>query len=331
MSLEFTQMYTIVELQEMFLSYLQENPFLKKPNNLYAPIDYILGIGGKRIRPILTLAGYNLFDQEVSQAMPAALAVEVFHNFSLMHDDIMDEAELRRGEPSVHVKYDDNTAILSGDVMLLLTNKILSSYPQPLFYPLFNLYNKNAILICEGQQMDMDFEQEDKVEIADYIQMIENKTAVLLGVSLQMGGIIAGAGESDQKHLFEFGRNLGIAFQLKDDLMDSFADPSKFGKKVGGDIVQGKKTYLFLKTLELLSKEESMSFESLYYSKTKDHKIKVDEVKSTFKAVNVIEYTNQLIEAYTILSKSHLDQISVNKPQKLQLYQMIESLSKRQS
>ena len=320
-------MYTIVELQEMFLTYLKDNPFLKQPPNLYEPIDYILGLGGKRIRPVLTLAGYNLFDDDVSNALAAALAVEVFHNFSLMHDDIMDEAELRRGEPSVHIRYDDNTAILSGDVMLLLTNQLLATYPDELFVRLFRLYNANAILICEGQQMDMDFEKMDEVAIQDYILMIENKTAVLLGASLQMGGMIANAGAKDEEHLFEFGRNLGIAFQLKDDLMDTYADPDKFGKKVGGDIIQGKKTYLFLKTLDLLEGKMADDFQAIYYDNGVEPKDKISRVKTYFADVNVMEYTNQLIDAYSTLAKSHLDQINVEKVKKQHLETMIKSLS----
>ena len=221
-------------LSAAFSDYLLENRFLKEPLNLYEPIDYILQIGGKRVRPVLVLMAARLFDNHYQKALPAALAVEVFHNFTLVNDDIMDDAPIRRGQPAVHTKYNLNTGILSGDVMLILVYKLLMQIDKGTALPeILRVFNDTAILVCEGQQYDMDFEKRSDVSIPEYITMIEYKTAVLMAVALKIGAIIGGANNEDAQNLYEFGRLAGIAFQLQDDLLDTYGNPEKFGKKPG--------------------------------------------------------------------------------------------------
>ena len=255
-------MLKLPDLQETFQKYLKENIFNQTPQELYQPVNYILKLGGKRLRPVILLMSYNLFKETVEKALPAAFAIEIFHNFSLLHDDIMDEAPLRRGQPTVHIKYDVNTGILSGDVMLIYAYQyILQLEDQSNIPALMRIFNKVAIEVCEGQQYDMNFETSQEVKIVDYLKMIELKTSVLLAGAMKMGAVIAGAPEKDANHLYEFGKNIGIAFQLQDDILDTFGDPEKFGKKVGGDIAQNKKTYLLLKAMELAkgSRKQALS------------------------------------------------------------------------
>ena len=224
----------------------------QKPAELYEPEQYILSLGGKRLRPLLALMACEVFNGAPEKALDAALAVELFHNFSLVHDDILDAAPLRRGKETIHTRWNQNIAILSGDVMLVKSMQVLASYEPPLYLALCKIFQITAVEVCEGQQMDMNFESTEVVQVADYIEMISRKTAVLLGCSLQMGAIIAGTSAENQKLIYEFGRHLGIAFQLLDDLLDAFATAdSGFGKQIGGDILANKKTYLLLKAIEL--------------------------------------------------------------------------------
>ncbi len=221
-----------------------------EPNSLYQPIRYILDLGGKRLRPSLALLSAQLFNSEVDKAMPAALALEVFHNFTLMHDDIMDKAELRRGKATVHKVWNENTAILSGDAAMILAYQFLHQLDSKIFSDAFSLFNQTALEVCEGQQYDMDFENRLDVSLDEYLGMIRLKTAVLIAASLQLGGMAAGAGTADQLALYELGENLGMAFQLQDDYLDAFSDSSTFGKATGGDIVNNKKTYMLIKALQ---------------------------------------------------------------------------------
>ena len=208
------------------------------------PINYILQLGGKRLRPVLTLMTADIFDADYKKALDAALSVEIFHNFSLVHDDIMDDAPLRRGQQTVHEKWDLNTGILSGDAMLIMAYQLFENYEPKTFQDLAKLFSKTALEVCEGQQYDVDFETRDDVTIPEYLKMIEYKTAVLVGAAMKMGAIVANASKSDQEDIYSFGRLLGIAFQLQDDYLDAFGDPKTFGKQVGGDIIENKKTYL---------------------------------------------------------------------------------------
>ena len=275
---------------------------------------------GKRIRPLLVTLAYELYKEDIEHSLPAALAVEIFHNFTLVHDDIMDDAAIRRGKQAVHMKYNLSTAILSGDVMMMYAYKYLLQYDHnDIVAEINRLFINNAIKLCEGQQMDMDFENYSDVSIEDYIQMITNKTSILLGVSLQIGGTIGGATKSDDLHLYEFGKNIGIAFQIQDDVLDLFGDQEKVGKIRAGDIIHNKKTYLYLKALELASKEQKERLIHLYTTDFSEPQSKVEEVTKIFEELAVTEYASQLKDAYLGLGISHLEAVNVdnNKKEKL--------------
>lgn len=272
------------QLEQFFTEYLENQVFDREPHTLYAPIDYIMALGGKRLRPLLTLMGCQMFGRPAGDALPAALAVEVFHNFSLVHDDIMDEAPLRRGMPTVHQKYNANTAILSGDAMLIEAYRFLCQSPADASLPrLMQIFNHTALEVCEGQAADMDFEKRDDVSLPEYLRMIEQKTAALIGGALALGAVIGGASEEDAAHLDAFGRNIGIAFQIQDDLLDTFGDPEKFGKKTGGDIARNKKTFLLLNALESATPTLRQELMALY-SETSPalESAKIERVKAIF-------------------------------------------------
>ena len=321
-------MYTISQLSEKFSAYLESYNFDKDPVSLYEPIKYILSIGGKRIRPALVLAGANLFSDNIEDAQPAALAVEVFHNFSLVHDDLMDNADIRRGEPSVHKKYDDNTAILSGDAMLILCYRFFEKYNE-LYIPLTKTFTQTALEVCEGQRWDMDFEVSKDVSIDDYIRMITYKTSVLIAASLQMGAMISGAGKQDAFHAYEFGKNMGIAFQIQDDILDTFGSQEKVGKKIGGDILQKKKTYLYLKSLELLSESEGKDLQNLYASEITDSDNHISRVRQLFETAHVKVHAEELKLVYQQLAMSHLDAIEVDNERKKELREFADHLLNR--
>lgn len=306
-------MKSIQELSTIISDELGRIEYPKNPSLLYEPIDYILGLGGKRMRPILVLMAHQLFDKNIEKAISPALAIEVFHNFTLLHDDIMDKAPLRRGQQTVHEKWNANVAILSGDTMLVQAYQLMADVDKSIVKPTLEVFSKAAIEVCEGQQWDMDFETQQNVSIEDYLKMIEYKTAVLLGAALQIGGITAGASAQQQNHLYEFGRNMGIAFQLKDDLLDAFGNPETFGKQVGGDIMANKKTYLYLKALALASENQQADLEN-YFSTNDTSQEKVEAVKSIFKDLNIHQLTSDLMKEYHVKAMSHLDAIqSVNK------------------
>ncbi len=248
----FNRMQTLSQLQELFQQYFDSQPLSKKPKELYAPIEYGLETGGKRLRPLLCLWGCRLVSERCEGALPAAFAIELFHNFTLLHDDIMDSAPLRRGKDSAYIRFGANQAILSGDAMLILAYEYLRQVHLQGHLPLLlKLFNRTALQVCEGQQLDMNFEKAEAVSLDQYLEMIELKTAVLLGCALQMGGLIGGASEESAEHLFEFGKEIGIAFQIQDDLLDTFGHPSLVGKKVGGDIAQNKMNFLRVKAMEM--------------------------------------------------------------------------------
>ena len=292
-------MQNIQKYQTLFNQHLKNFKVTKEPQSLYAPINYILELGGKRLRPVLTLMVCDLFGGDIKKAIPAALAVEVFHNFSLIHDDIMDEAPLRRGKVTVHEKWDLNTGILSGDAMLILAYQLFESYEPEQFRKLAKLFSKTALEVCEGQQYDVDFETRNDVSIPEYIKMIEYKTSVLVAAAMQMGAVIAHTSEKDQELIYEFGRYLGIAFQLQDDYLDAYGDPEKFGKQIGGDIIENKKTYLYLKALEFSSEKDKESLFQLFNSKPNDPTQKIEFVKNLFETCGAKKATQQEIENYT--------------------------------
>lgn len=292
-------MNSIAFYRETFVHYLNEKIKTKEPENLYEPITYILNLGGKRLRPVLLLMSAELLGGSYKKALDAALAIEIFHNFSLVHDDIMDDAPLRRGKPSVHEKWDINTAILSGDAMLINAYQLFENYESKTFKQLATLFTKTAIEVCEGQQYDVDFEEREDVNLGDYLKMIELKTAVLVGAALKMGAIVAGADETCKKQLYEYGCLLGVAFQLQDDYLDAFGDPKTFGKQVGGDIIENKKTFLYLTAIQKASKSEAHQLEHLYTIEPEEAAQKIETVKTIFEKSGAAEQTQEEIRSYT--------------------------------
>ncbi len=312
-------MTSLDEFREEFVSYLSDTISTKEPRNLYEPISYILTLGGKRLRPILTLMTCELFEAPFQKAMDAALAVELFHNFSLIHDDIMDNAPLRRGKETVHEKWDINTGILSGDAMLILAYQLFENYDASTFQQLAKLFSKTALQVCEGQQYDVDFEDRDTVSVEEYLHMINFKTAVLVGAAMKMGAIVAGASAKSQTSIYEFGRNLGIAFQLQDDYLDVFGDPKTFGKQVGGDIISNKKTYLFLTALSSSSIEDSKELEHLYSIQPKNPEEKIEAVKRLFTHSGAEEKTKEKINHFTEIAIKLLQDLDISEAGKKQL------------
>lgn len=322
-------MHTISEYQGFFLKYLAEKDINKEPHNLYQPIAYILNLGGKRLRPILVLMTSEIFEESYEKAMNAALAIEIFHNFSLVHDDIMDDAPLRRGKKTVHEKWDINTGILSGDAMLINAYQLFESYEGETFKELAQLFTKTAIEVCEGQQYDIDFELREDVTINEYIKMIEYKTAVLVGAAMQMGAIVANASEDCKSSIYNFGRLLGIAFQLQDDYLDAFGDPETFGKQVGGDIIENKKTILYLKTLEFANTDEAKQLKGLYTLTPDDPSEKIEAIKHLFESTGAKNQTRLEIEKYTNKAFEVLDVLSISDDKKAILRLFGENLMSR--
>jgi len=304
-------MHSIYQYQEFISAYLQEQCQIKEPKNLYEPIHYILGLGGKRIRPVLTLMTAEIFNADYKKALPAALAIEVFHNFSLIHDDIMDDAPLRRGNETVHEKWDINTGILSGDAMLILAYQYFEKYEPIVFKDLAKLFSKTALEVCEGQQWDVDFENREDVTISEYLKMIEYKTAVLVAAAMKMGAIIAETSEENANLIYDFGLNLGLAFQLQDDYLDAFGDPKTFGKQVGGDIIENKKTYLYLKAIEFSSPEQKEQLTPLFSIHPEDNSDKINSIKEIFDATGASQATKKAIQEFTLKAFDTLQKINI--------------------
>lgn len=309
-------MHSISAYQSAFLAYLENQVIQKDPVTLYEPIQYILKLGGKRMRPILTLMSAEVFNCNYQKALPAAMAVEVFHNFSLVHDDIMDDAPLRRGHETVHEKWDINTGILSGDAMLILAYQYFEKYEPKTFRKLAKLFSKTALEVCEGQQWDVDFETRIDVSISEYLKMIEYKTAVLVAAAMKMGAIIAKTSKSNAKLIYDFGLHLGIAFQLQDDYLDAFGDPATFGKQVGGDIIENKKTYLFLKAIEFSTNEQQARLIQLFTKPSEDATAKIDEVKQLFNTSGATVAIQEAIKEYTFKAFETLEKMSIEPDKK---------------
>ncbi len=322
--MDFLKKYNQV-LQE----YLDSAVAQKEPRQLYDPIKYILSLGGKRLRPVLTLMVCDFFGTDFKKAIHAALAVELFHNFSLIHDDIMDNAPLRRGQKTVHEKWDVNTAILSGDAMLILAYRFFENYEPKMFQELARLFSETALQVCEGQQHDMDFETRDDVTLVEYIKMIDHKTAVLLGAAMKMGAIVAEVSESDKDKIYQFGRNLGIAFQLQDDYLDVFGNPETFGKQVGGDIIANKKTFLYLMAIGQGSSVQAEELEHLFSINPKDPTDKISTVKEIFLTSGAAEATRDEIEKYSIHAYSILETITISEEKREVLREFGNSLMQR--
>lgn len=309
-------MLSIEKYRNDFISYLESKTETKEPKNLYAPITYILQLGGKRLRPVLVLLTAQLFEKDHTDALDAALAIEVFHNFSLVHDDIMDDAPKRRGKPTVHEKWDTNTGILSGDAMLIMAYQLFENYEVHIFKDLAKLFSKTALEVCEGQQYDVDFETREDVTLEEYLKMIEYKTAVLVAAAMKMGAIVAEASEKSQEELYAFGLNLGIAFQLQDDYLDVYGDPLTFGKQVGGDIIENKKTYLFIKAMEASTVSNRKQLMDLYSIQPKETDSKVKAVRTIFSESGAATATQDAIVSYTKKAFAVLESLELTQEKK---------------
>ncbi|SDX70378.1 geranylgeranyl diphosphate synthase, type II [Lutibacter oricola] len=319
---------TLEGYKEAFLEYLNEKVVLKQPKNLYEPIIYILGIGGKRLRPVLTLMICDLFGGDSKKSFDAALAVEVFHNFTLVHDDIMDSAPIRRGKETVHKKWDENTGILSGDAMMIIAYQCFESYDVHLYKKLLKVFNKTALEVCEGQQLDVDFESRNDVSIDEYLTMITNKTSVLIAAAMQMGAIISNVDDEQAEAIYNFGLNLGIAFQLQDDYLDTFGNAETFGKQIGGDILENKKTYLYLKALQVSSESDAKNLVELYNSNITNAE-KVKHVTQIFENNNIGGLTKQAIQNYTDKAFKDLEKLKISDKNKNILKEFGLGLMKR--
>ncbi len=324
-------MYTFDELKSIFTDYIKQNHFDKEPWGLYDPVNYLMSLHGKRIRPVACLMTANIFEDNVSKALPIAYSIEMFHNFTLMHDDIMDDADLRRSNETVHVKYNVNTAILSGDLMMIMSYKHLIDCCDDLVLKdkILKLFTNTAIEVCEGQQYDMDFETDDNVSISKYLLMIKLKTAVLVAATFKAGAIMGGASDEDTDNLYKYGLNLGLAFQIQDDILDTYGDQSTFGKKIGGDIIQNKKTYLYLKALEIANKDTANNLRSLYNNNSISDEDKIREVKDVFNRLNVKDHADSLVAELTENAMDHFSALSVPKVKLEEIKKLAEYLLKR--
>ena len=300
-----------------------------KPDTLYDPVKYILDIGGKRVRPVLALMACSSFDSNPNLALKAALSIELFHNFTLIHDDIMDSANTRRGKETVHKKWGINSGVLSGDVMLIMAYQLLENYDSKTYLELNKLLNKTAKQVCEGQQMDMDFELKSNVEFEEYIKMIEFKTAVLLGCSLKMGAIIADASKEDQEFIYQYGINLGLAFQFQDDYLDTFGQQNKVGKKIGGDILENKKTVLFHMAIANSNKSQKEKILELYSSKENSSEDKINKITSLFIETKADKSSLELVDQYTQKAIKLINCLSFNQTKKNDFINFSNSLMKR--
>lgn len=304
-------MKEIRSFQELFQNYLEQVQWSQAPKELYEPVRYLMHLGGKRLRPLLTLIAYSLFAKDLKKALPVAMAVEIFHNFSLVHDDIMDNAPLRRGHPTVHTRYNINTAILSGDVMLVYCYEYLLALDDAeKIRKMVAIFNKAAIQVCEGQQYDMNFENRQDVTLPEYLNMIRGKTAALISASLALGAVAAGAPDADVAHLEAFGENIGIAFQLQDDYLDTFGEPEKVGKKPGGDIVQNKKTFLILRALESADADTRQRLIHLLNTPTTAEAEKISSVTEILHSLDIPALTLQRKQEFQQIAFHHLEQLS---------------------
>jgi len=323
-------MKQLTELHALVSKAVDTLTFPEYPADLYEPISYILSLGGKRLRPALLLMACDLFGGDVNKAIEPALAIEVFHNFTLMHDDIMDKAPLRRGKTTVHEKWNTNAAILSGDAMMVEANKLMMKVNDTILRQVLDVFNETATGVCEGQQIDMSFEERNNVKIDEYLDMIRLKTAVLLGGTLKIGSIIGGAGIQDAGLLYSFGVNLGIAFQLQDDILDVYGDPEKFGKQVGGDIISNKKTYLLIKALELAQGEQASELQNWITATEYDAVEKVTAVTSIYNKIDVRRFAEEAMQSYAEMAFDALDRINLPEDRRQYLRQFADNLLVRE-
>lgn len=322
-------MYTKEELSAIVEQYIQELEFPAEPDSLYEPISYSLESGGKRVRPLLTVMACNIFSEDVSASLPCAAAVEVFHNFTLLHDDIMDNGCVRRGKPSVHRKWGSNAAILSGDAMMIYSYKLLEGAPRRALADILAIFNHTSLKVCEGQQYDMDFEQLENVSIENYLKMISLKTAVLMAGATLIGAISGGGSEEDCRHLYDFAMDLGMAFQIQDDILDSYGNLELLGKKIGGDIAEGKKTYLTITAFREADEDTRLRLAGLLHAKEMIPEQKIAEVLSIYGKLGVRARAEQAVEFYTARAIAALDRLSVPIERTAGMRELAGDLTKR--
>ncbi len=322
-------MRTIEEYHALIQSAIEKEIIHREPIELYEPINYTLSIGGKRLRPLLTLLTCDIFNGDVHQAIYPALGLETFHNFTLLHDDIMDKAPIRRGKPTVYKKWDANRAILSGDTMMVMAYDYILASPKDLLFDIFTVFNKLGKEVCEGQQYDLNFEKVNTVTLDEYLKMIHLKTAVLLGGSMKVGAIVARTSHKNTQLVYDFGESVGMAFQLQDDLLDAFGDEDIFGKKNGGDIRTNKKTFLFLKACELGSVEQKNELKRLFSIQDQNDDKKVNKVLAIFKDLNIETETRCLMDLYYQSAMKTLEKIDLEQDKKIVLIKLADSLMKR--
>lgn len=322
-------MLTIKEIQQQVIRKLEKESFLSNPSTLYEPIDYIMSIGGKRLRPMLVVLAAQMYGKEVDDVLDAAIGIEVFHNFTLVHDDIMDNAPIRRGKSTVHTKWNTNTAILSGDTMMVLAYDLLLRKESRNIVRIIQTFNQVAREVCEGQQLDVDFEQRLDVTMEIYMEMIRLKTSVLMAAALKIGGLLAEAPEQDLENLYKFGEKIGLAFQLKDDLLDVFGDELKFGKQPGNDILSNKKTYLLVRCLSDVNQSDRILLEQ-WLATSDQPKEKIEGVTALYRKYDIPEKTNEAIEALYIEGLQYLDQLNIDRSKKALLYEFADSLRIRE-
>lgn len=321
--------YSFSQLLDKVNAHIESLDYAREPMNLYRPVQYILSLGGKRIRPAMMLMAYNMYRDDVERILDPALALEIYHNFTLLHDDLMDNADVRRGEPTVHMRWDANTAILSGDVMLTLADVYMSRVDDACFREVMSTFHATSVEIAEGQQYDMDFETRTDVTEAEYIEMIRLKTSVLLACALKIGAILGGASKEDAEHLYRLGESIGLAFQLRDDYLDVYGDPKVFGKKVGGDILCNKKTYLYINALRLADKEQRAALD--YWATATDFvpEEKVAAVTAIYTALGLPEMSRAIEEQYYRRAQASLEALSVAEDKKQVLREFMAALMER--
>lgn len=322
-------MLTATEIQEKVNAYIASLPYERRPKSLYDPIEYVLAAGGKRIRPSFVLMAYNLFHDDVDRILPVATALETYHNYTLLHDDLMDKADMRRGRPTVHKKWDDNTAILSGDTMLVLAYEHLAKCDTKYLKPALDLFTETALEVSEGQQFDMEFETRNDVAEEEYIEMIRLKTSVLLACALKMGAVVAGASDADANALYAFGEKVGLAFQLQDDLLDVYGDPKVFGKAIGGDITSNKKTFMLINAFNRADAGTRAELERWTTATEFDPAEKIAAVTEIYNRLGIDKLAEQRIKEYFDQSRQHLDELSVSDDRKAVLREYTERMMNR--
>lgn len=323
-------MYSQSELKKIVDTALVNLSLNEESQRLMDPVRYVLSLGGKRLRPLLALMACNLFSDKIDEAVMPVTGLELFHNFTLVHDDIMDKASVRRGFAAVHAKWNVNQAILSGDVMAFITNECFLQSPPGLMHKIFRIFNKAAIEVCIGQQLDLDFEKASIISHEEYLRMIELKTAVLIAASAKIGAIFGGADERNAEILYEYGRNLGLAFQIQDDILDVYGDMKVFGKTRGGDIITGKKTFLYVKAMEIASREQKKSLQDLYMSQSSDQEMKVKSVTEIYNQLNIKHISEDLTAEYIRNAMEHIEKAAAPRERKAELMQLTGSLEKRE-